>query len=69
MLSKIARFGRIPNFLMNTMAVQVLAKFQLQINKIGDNIAKKQILPQTLVIFGPSFAQIVFTISKFEGMS
>ena len=38
-----ARFGRIPNFLMYTMAIQVLAKFQLKITKIGDNIAKKQI--------------------------
>ena len=51
------------------MAIQVLAKFQLKIIKIGDNIAKKQILPQTWVIFGPSFAQIMFKISKFEGMS
>ena len=48
------------------MAIQVLAKFKLKITKIGDNIAKKQILPQTWVIFGPSFAQIVFKISKFE---
>ena len=50
-----ARFGRIPNFLMYTMAIQVLAKFQLKITNIGDNIAKKQILPQTWVIFRPSF--------------
>ena len=54
---------------MYTMAIQVLAEFQLKITKIGDDIAKNQILPQTWVIFGPSFAQIVFKISKFEGMS
>ena len=55
--------------MMYTMAIQVLAEFQPEINKIGDHIAKKQILPQTWVIFGPSFAQIVFTISKLERMS
>ena len=64
-----ARFGRITNFLMYTMAIQVLAAFQLKITRIGDDIAKKQILPQTWVISGPSFAQIVFKISKFEGIS
>ena len=49
---------------MYTMAIQILAAFQLKITKIGDDIAKKQIFPQTLVIFGPYFAQIVFKISK-----
>ena len=44
---------------------QVLAEFQLKITKIGDDIAKKQILPQTWVIFGPSFAQIV---SKYPNL-
>ena len=54
---------------MYIIAIHVLAEFQLKITKIGDDIAKKQILPQIWVIFGPSFAQILFKISKFEGMS
>ena len=37
-----AIFRRIPNFLMYTMAIQVLAMFQLKITKIGDNIAKNK---------------------------
>ena len=51
------------------MEIQVLSEFQLKINKIGDDIAKKQILPQISVIFGPSFPQIVSKIGKLERTS
>ena len=44
---------------MYTMPIQVLAKFQLKITTIGDNIAQKQIFPKTWVIFGPYFSKIV----------
>ena len=49
-----------------TMVIQVFTEFQLQITMIGEDIAKKVILPQIWPIFGPSLAHILSKIAKFE---
>ena len=50
---------------MHTIEIEVLTEFQLKTTMIGDDIAKKVILPQIWPIFGPSLAQIVSKIAKF----
>ena len=54
---------------MHTMEIQVLAKLQLKINHIGDDIPKKLIFPKIWAIFGPYFAKIVSKILKPERAS
>ena len=51
------------------MEIQVLTEFQLKITLIDEAISKKVILPQICPVFGPSFAQIVSKIAKFEIIS
>ena len=51
------------------MEILILAEFHLKMTMIGDGIVKKVILPQIWPIFGPSLAQILSTIAKFEGIS
>ena len=51
------------------MEIQVLTEFQLQITQIGEDIAKKVILPQIWPIFRPSLVKIVSKIAKFERIS
>ena len=48
------------------MEIQVLTQFQFEITLIGEAIAKKAILPQICPIFGPSMAQILSKVAKFE---
>ena len=51
------------------MEIHILAELYLKITMFGDNIAKTVIFPQILPIFGPSLAQILSKIAKFEMIS
>ena len=48
------------------MEIHILTEFHLKMTMIGDNIAKKVILPQILLIFRPSLAPIWSKIANFE---
>ena len=48
------------------MEIHILTQFNFKMTMIGDNIAKKVILPQISPMYGPSLAQIVSKIAKFE---
>ena len=52
-----------------TMVIQVLTKFQLKTNLIGEAVVKKVILPQICPIYGPSLAQILSKIARSEWIS
>ena len=51
------------------MEIHILTEFHLKMTMIGDDIAKKVILPQILLIFRPSLAQILSKIANFERIS
>ena len=51
------------------MEIHKLTEFHLKMTMIGDDIAKKVILPQICPIFEPSLVQILSKIAKFERIS
>ena len=51
------------------MEIHILTEFNLKIIMIGEDIAKKVILPQILPTFRLSLAKIVSKIAKFERIS
>ena len=51
------------------MKIHILTEFHLTLTMIGDDIVKKVILPQILLIFRPSFANFFSKIANFQRIS